>query len=139
ISKPEISAIAQKYEQASGKGPGAFKELVREFAESVHHTTGRDLSPQEAVREFMARYGVFAQQFAPAQAPGAQATASGTPQVQPPTQPVQQVPPPPPVAQPPAVKVIPNVQGNNSTPIKPKIRRVKDIERAYNGVSRRNR
>jgi ribosomal protein L19E len=151
LTKPDVAPIVQVYESAPGQQPGAFKEAVRQYAHAQYLTTGRDLSPQEAAREFLNQFRAFMPQ--PAAVPGANTMQPmmGHPpagahvypgNVNPgyPTQPQapnpyqvhgqypapQAMTPPPPVPQPP-VKVLPNIQAQNASPTKQIPRNLKEL------------
>ncbi len=161
LTKPDVAPIVQLFEGT--RGPGSFKEVLRQYAVGVHASTGRDLAPQELVREFLKQFGPLYSPQTPS-IPGAahnlppmgQPPQSGSfppghihpshhttapsayqaptigqaptmpqaaPQYVPPA-----APPAPPAAAAPPVQVIPNVQGRNASPTKPRVRNMGHID-----------
>ena len=107
LEKADVKAMSDSFDSRVGK-PGSFREAVIEHAKSVWALSqGKiDLTPDQAVQSFIQKYGnpsVFAAPPAPAQAPQA------------PTQP--------------PVKVIPNVTGRSTSPIKQGPRNLEDLKR----------
>jgi hypothetical protein len=56
LNKPEIAAYAKAYDTAQ-KQTGAFKDLVVERGITAWHTQKKDITPEQAVQEVMARLG----------------------------------------------------------------------------------
>jgi hypothetical protein len=96
MSKPEVAAVAEAFDQRLGK-QGAFREEVIKRGVLAHTTTGQDITPEQAISEVMGIYAAFVQpsqagQMSPQMTPGApQGTSKQTP-------------------------VIPNVGAKNSSP-----------------------
>lgn len=60
LSKPDIKAIAESFDQRSGQ-PGSFQEEIRQRGEYIFHTqNGRIARPSELVQEIIKRYGLQA-------------------------------------------------------------------------------
>ena len=110
LTRPDVSPIASAYDDRVGK-PGSFAELVAEFGDyQWHRSNGTvDLTPDQAIEQAIAHYGLKALMPAPAATPAAPAAvpAQAAPQVQP------AAPPPPPHALP---KVIPRVASGSNSP-----------------------
>lgn len=103
LSQPEVSQIAQSFDQS--QGPGAFKDAVIFAAQKHLASTGQDLSAQDAVEKVAKMFGhLKAQQQA-------QATQSnGAPAV---------------------VPVIPVAKGGSTSTVKKKMNSIADIEKEY--------
>lgn len=56
INSPEVSAIAQAFDQKVGT-PGAFRNEVLKRGVALYHLHGRDLSPAEVVQDLLATMG----------------------------------------------------------------------------------
>lgn len=104
MSQPDIKALAESFESRTGK-PGSFEQLVRQHGDYAFRT-GRDLTPDQAVKEVIEQYGIKALHAVPSP----QATV---------TQPGEEKP-----------KVIPNMRGRSSaSPVKPGPRSIEDLKK----------
>jgi hypothetical protein len=118
FGKTDVKSMSDAFDQRVGK-PGAFKEAIIAHGQSVWAlSNGKlDLTPEQAVADFVQKYGnpsAFANanpaagaatqvQNAPSNAPSANAT--------------------------PPVKVIPNVAGRSASPVKQKPKNLEDLKR----------
>lgn len=109
MSKPEFSEISKAFDARTGR-PGSFLDAVAAHGEAVwYRSEGKiDLTPEQAISQVIALYGLQASAPGPAVTP---ATPAATPA---PGQPAaaQATPSAPPAAQ--APKVIPHVSGRAS-------------------------
>lgn len=118
LSRSDVATVAQNFDAQAGK-PGAFRQLVASHGETAwYRSNGKiDLSPEQAVQEVMAMYGIKAGQVVP---PSAMTAAGAT--VNPAT---------PLVAPAKPVPVIPNIQGRGTSPLKSKPRSIEDLKKTY--------
>lgn len=121
LERPNVSAIAQEYDQAKGT-PGAFRSLVIRVGQSEAALSGKTLTPLQAAEKALELLG----RSAPAAQP-AQATA----------QPAQQATPAAQVQ--PAKKVIPNMANagakSTSSPAKKPMKSIDDLKRKYDEIA----
>lgn len=111
LGKADVKAMADTFDSKVGK-PGAFRDAIIEHGKSVWALSNyrTDLTPEQAVQSFVEKYGLQALLGTPpvqTAAPGG--AAAGAP------------------AQPP-VKVIPNVTGRSTSPIKQPVKRIEDYK-----------
>jgi hypothetical protein len=116
LSKPEVKTFAEAFD--ARKGAGSFMNEVIDYGEWKSMQSGKDISPEQAIQEVMARYGTF---LTPAQ----QAAA---PQGQP-AAPVEAAPAAQPAPQRQAPPVIPAVTGRSNTPVKNKPKSIEDLKK----------
>lgn len=106
---PDVQSYAESFDARAGK-PGAFWEAVTEHGHMAYVVRKVDLTPEQAIREVMTRYG----QVAPAAShPQNDQVPSSAAQVSP-------------VKEPP---VIPNVSGRSTSPMKPKANSIADLRK----------
>jgi hypothetical protein len=118
LAKPDIAQSVQAFDSAPGRKPGDFWNRVREHGEYTWFKHQKDLSPEEAVTQVLAMYGVQGQQATPAAQPQ-----------QPATQPVAAAPHR-------DVPVIPNVSGKSSSPMKQTVKSIDDLRERYKQYAR---
>lgn len=118
LQQPQVKGFAESFDQRNGAG--AFWNAVAEHGEMAWHTRKVDLTPSQAVKEVMARYGSFSQ---PGAAPQGQQQAQG-----------QTTGPQPSVAQANATPVIPNVAGRQTSPMKQKPKSLDDLRKIANSM-----
>lgn len=105
ISNSEYSQLAQNYDAKVGQ-PGAFKNEVILRAAAIANTTGKDLSPAEAVQEFAKLVAWNNQNSAPAANP----KAAGRP-------------------------TIPSVSGKANSPVAPQVKSIEDLKKLAKAAS----
>lgn len=118
LGKADVKSMADAFDARVGR-PNAFKDAIINHGMSVHALSGGrvDLTPEQAVQDFVQKYG-NPSAFAPPK------PAAGAATVVEPTQAANT-----PNAQP-TVKVIPNVSGRGAaSPIKQKPRNLEDLKR----------
>jgi hypothetical protein len=111
MSRPDVAEMAKAFDERLQK-PGAFMDAMRREGSLAWHQ-GQDILPNEAIKRVIENYGLKVGAPAPAATP-----AAG----------LEQAPP----AKPPLVqrtdKIIPNVQGRGTSPVRtPKPRSVDDL------------
>ena len=116
MGTPHVKSIADSYDARVGK-PGAFSNAVIEHGKSVWALTGQDLTPEQAVTDFVQKYGITSLLQGQAPAAGAASPPSAN------AAPAASAPATPPV------KVIPNVAGRSASPIKKGPRSIEDLNR----------
>lgn len=118
LNRPEVQSAQKAFDERMGK-EGAFFEQVRIVGETAWYRSGGkvDLTPEQAIGYVIQQYGLTG---TPAQQPMSATPATQAPQAQ-----------AAPVAQAPAVKVIPNVGGRASSPASGKKgpRSIEDLRR----------
>lgn len=118
LSKPDVSEIAQAWDQKTGKS-GAFRSLVVEEAQRVWAVSQKDLPADEAVQMVLQKYGSFFDglKSAPAQAmPQTPTQQAPTPQAQAPQVVVEQKP------------VIPIIAGKGTSPVQKRPRNLEELK-----------
>lgn len=116
FNEPRVKEFATWYDSLPGQQAGMFQKEVLDYGDSMARS-GNKVTAQQAVDAVVARYDRFRQQSAPVQTP---ANPAAQPQAQAPV--AQQAP----GVQP---KVIPNVRGRSTSPLKSKPRRLADLEK----------
>lgn len=120
LTRPEVAPIVQAFDSAPGRQPGSFWNAVKEHGEFMWFKSGGkvDLSPEEAVQQVIAKFGLSnASVNQPqAQAPAMQQQAATTvaPQA---------------VAPHRSVPVIPSVTSRATSPVGQKFKSVEDIKK----------
>lgn len=115
MSRPEVTSVEQAFDTQAGR-QGAFRQLVQSHGELTwQKSNGKvDLTPQQAIEQVIAMYGLKAGSAAPAAAVTAASVV-------------------PPAATPastkPASTIIPNIQGKSTSPLKSKPRSIEDIQK----------
>jgi hypothetical protein len=104
LSRPDIKAMVEAYESKVGQ-PGSFRGEVIRTAQYVFNSTGKDMSPEEAINEVLNRYKPFL---------ASQGPATTVPTK---TQSQSQAP------------VIPNVTGRSTSPTARQIRSLDDLKK----------
>lgn len=116
LSKPEYAQVAQAYD-SHVKKPGAFFEEVCKQGIYAERTTGKILSPEEAIQAAISNWSPFLQgQAAPPQA----AAPGDSPQA------AVKTPPP----------TLPNVSGRGSSPIKQGVKSIADLKKIQQQLSK---
>lgn len=113
LGKADVKSMADAFDSRVGR-PGAFKDAVIDHGKAIWALSQRDLTPEQAVADFVQKYGnpsAFAGQ------PPATEVASA-PAITPPSANAQ-----------PPVKVIPNVAGRSTSPVKQGVRSIDDLKR----------
>ncbi len=118
LGRSDIKTMGDAFDSRVGR-PGAFKDAIIEHGKAVWALSGQtvDLTPEQAVADFVQKYGnpsAFAGQnpaagaaTQPGNTPGSTPSANAAP----------------------PVKVIPNVAGRSTSPIKQKPRNLEDLKR----------
>lgn len=126
LARDDVSALAATFDERQGK-PGTFAKMIQQRAQSIYLNSkaaadaGRgqviDLTPQQAILQFMQEYGLTLSPAAPGQ-------TKATPQT--PNKPTSQAP-----GGTRTPKTIPNIQSRPAAPGpgRPEIKSVKDIEK----------
>lgn len=107
IGSPEYKSLAESYDARVGK-PGAFKNEVILRAAAVANTTGKDLTPAEAVQE-LAKLVAWNNQNG-GQASGVAQKGAGRP-------------------------TIPSVSGKASSPVAPQVKTIEDLKKLAKAAS----
>lgn len=106
LGRPDVENMVKTFDSRVGK-PGAFRDAIIAHGEAIWLRSKRDLSPDQVIEDFVKIYGnpaAFAQ---------SQANPSGSPTLQSP--------------QNPPVKVIPNIAGKSTSPLKSKPKSIEDL------------
>lgn len=104
LSRPDIKAQVEAYESKVGQ-PGAFRNEVIRTGQYIFNSTGKDITPEEAINEVLNRY----KPFLAAQGPAQNVTTR--------TQSQSQAP------------VIPNVTGRSTSPTAKHVRSLDDLKK----------
>jgi len=123
LGEASTKAMSDAFDSRAGK-PGAFRDAIINHGKAIWALSNGtiDLTPEQAVADFVQKYGNPS--AAGMQTPAAGA-ASPTPAAQSTT--------PSANAQPP-VKVIPNVAGRSSSPVKQAVKSIADLQRIRKGM-----
>lgn len=122
LGKADVKSMAEAFDARVGR-PGAFKDSVIEHGKSVWALSNYtvDLTPEQAVQDFVKKYGITPSSGIPTPAAGAVGQVPNTPAA-PAAAPSANAAPP--------VKVIPNVNGRGAaSPVKSKPRNLEDLKR----------
>lgn len=116
FGKTDVKSMADTFDSRVGK-PGAFRDAIIEHGKSIWALSNGtvDLTPEQAVADFVKKYGN------PSLFSGPSAVAGAAPQAQNTPQPSANAAPP--------VKVIPNVAGRSTSAVKQGPRSLDDLKR----------
>lgn len=113
LNRPDVQQYAVGYDERLGT-IGAFRQLVADEAAAVFHTTGRDLSVEEAVNHVIQKFGKLITPQA-VQGPQGQGQMAQQPAQRPP--------------------IIPNVSGRGTSPVKKVPRSLEDLQKLADEMS----
>ena len=130
LARPDIQAVAQAFESAPGRKLGDFRKAVCEHGEYVWFKSNgqQDLSPEEAIQQVIARFGVQIPTSANSGVPPAPQASQPT-QVSATTPQSSGTQTPAPQPHRPNVPVIPNVAGRSVSPTKQQPRSIDDLRK----------
>lgn len=124
LQRPEISSLAQAWDQQTGR-PGSFREEVVRTGQLAYHQEDADLTPEQAIQRVIQRYNLTTKPVIPGavtqQQPAAAATPAPTPSGAPAKVVVQRT-----------TQTLPNVASKGAqSPLKDKPRSVEDLKKLY--------
>lgn len=115
LESPDVSAVVQSFDSSPGRKPGAFWDLVKEHGEYTWFKSQVDLTPEEAVKQVIAKLGLSVGVAQNAQTPTQTQVQSSAPKAAPSVSAHRNVP------------TLPSVNSKGASPVQQKVKSLEDI------------